>query len=167
MKQLMIRQAHPEDAEILLEYLKRVGGESDNLSFGGEGLPFTPEQEAHYLQQQQDDPRSVVFLAFANGELIGDGSLAALPRRMSHRAELGLSVVKDFWHMGVGTALLENLMRFAKTAGLEVITLEVRSDNVRAIRLYEKFGFQRVGTHPANMKIDESYIDVDIMYCKL
>lgn len=37
------RKPIKEDAKNMLEYLKQVGGESDNLTFGKEGLPFTPE----------------------------------------------------------------------------------------------------------------------------
>ena len=43
-----IDQARPEDAAQLLAYLKRVGSETDNLTFGAEGLPGTAEQEAAY-----------------------------------------------------------------------------------------------------------------------
>ena len=34
----IIEKASPKDASDLLEYLKRIGGESANLSFGAEGL---------------------------------------------------------------------------------------------------------------------------------
>lgn len=44
-----------------------------------------------------------------------------------------------------------------------MLDLQVRSDNVRAIRLYEKFGFQKTGTHPAFFKMDGQYIAFDYM----
>ena len=34
------RTAVPSDAVQILEYLKQVGGETDNLSFGADGIPF-------------------------------------------------------------------------------------------------------------------------------
>ena len=40
-----ITRARPEDAAALLDYLKIVGGETDNLSFGAEGVPLAPEEE--------------------------------------------------------------------------------------------------------------------------
>ena len=43
-----IDQARPKDAAQLLAYLKQVGSETDNLTFGAEGLPGTAEQEAAY-----------------------------------------------------------------------------------------------------------------------
>ena len=45
-----IQKAAPSDAAEILDYLKQVGAETDNLTFGAEGLPFTAEQEAAYIK---------------------------------------------------------------------------------------------------------------------
>ena len=91
--------------------------------------------------------------------LIADGSLNSLPRRMSHRAELGMTVTKANWNQGVGSMLMERLIQYAKDNGIELIYLEVREDNAAAIHLYEKFGFRQTGTLPAYFKIGDAYID--------
>ena len=49
--ELTIRPAHSEDAAAILAYLRQIGAESDNLTFGPEGLPITEEQERQYLRQ--------------------------------------------------------------------------------------------------------------------
>ena len=46
------------------------------------------------------------------------------------------------------SVLTEAVLAFAKENGFEQLNLEVRSDNARAIRLYEKYGFQRAGLRP-------------------
>lgn len=48
---------------------------------------------------------------------------------MSHRAEFGVSVAKSEWGRGVGSALLQKIIEYAKTHGIELVSLEVRSDN--------------------------------------
>ena len=48
----VIERARPEEAAALLEYLKIVGGETDNLSFGAEGVPLSLEAEQDYLRAQ-------------------------------------------------------------------------------------------------------------------
>lgn len=48
----VIERARPEEAAELLNYLKIVGGEMDNLSFGAEGVPFSLEEEQDYLRAQ-------------------------------------------------------------------------------------------------------------------
>lgn len=163
MAHIEIREIMPEDAEELIACIKKTGGETDNLSFGKEGLPVTPKQEREYLEQMHCAERSVHYGVWKDGELAGNGSLSGLPRRMSHYADMALAVVKEQWNKGIGGMLLEKLIGYAHQAGIEVIRLEVRSDNVGAIHLYEKYGFRRVGRLPAYFKIGNEYIDFEIM----
>lgn len=163
MENISIREALPEDAEKLIEYLQKAGGETDNLTFGKEGISITAEQEREYLKQVHDSKHSVHYCVWKDEEIIGDGSLCGLPRRMSHRAEMGLSVVRTEWDKGIGSMLLDKLIEYARDNGIELIDLEVRSDNTRAIHLYEKYGFQHCGTVPAYFKIGDSYFDFEIM----
>ena len=137
MSKFEIRLATPENAEELLEYLRIVGGESDNLSFGAYGLPFSTEEEYEFLQSMQENSRNVMYLAWIDGKIVGDGSLSVYPRRMNHRAELGISVVREEWNKGIGSSLMEKLIAFAGNHGIELIDLQVRSDNAAAIHLYK------------------------------
>ncbi len=158
-----IEKARPEDAAALIEYLRVVGGESDNLTFGAEGLPATVEEETACLEKSAADTRSVILLAKEDGEIIGDGHIEAFSRRLSHRAGLGITVRKAAWGRGVGTAIMERLIAHAREQGIEIIELQVRSDNARAIRLYEKFGFVKIGHYPGFLKVDGVYADCDLM----
>ena len=163
MEAIIIRETLPDDAEKILSYLKQIGGETDNLTFGAEGLPLTVEQEAAYLRQMRDDPHSVHFTAWRGDRVVGDGSLRGLQNRMAHRANLGLTVVKDEWGRGIGGQIFERLIAYGRMAGVEIFDLEVRSDNRRAIHLYEKFGFVRVGVYPGYTKVGGEYYDADVM----
>ena len=59
--------------------------------------------------------------------------------------------------------LLEQILDFAKNvAKSEIVSLEVRSDNKSAIRLYEKFGFEKIGTFKGYYKINGYLVDFDI-----
>ncbi len=86
---------------------------------------------------------------------------------MSHRAELGITVIQNEWNKGIGSILMEKLIEYAKQAGIEILNLEVRSDNKNAIHLYEKYGFRHIGTSPAYFKINRNYYDFEIMYLDL
>lgn len=85
------------------------------------------------------------------------------PRRMSHRAELGITVLMSEWGKGLGNRLMETVIEYAKNSGIEIIELAVRSDNERAIRLYKKHGFESVGVYKSYFKIDEKYADFKLM----
>ena len=163
MDQFVIEQAKPEDAALLLDYLKSIGGETDNLSFGAEDIHINVEGKAKQLAAQQQSKDNVLFVAKAAGVIIGDASLERMPRRMSHRGEFGIAVRKVWWGCGVASALMKEILKFAEANGFEQLNLEVRSDNARAIRLYEKFGFRKLCTFPAFFKINGQDIDFDLM----
>ena len=165
--EIQIRRAEASDAAELLDYLKQIGGETDNLTFGAEGLPFTVEAEAAFLKQLRDSRDDIMLIAKADGKIVGNASLNRLPRRMSHRGDLAVSVRKAYWNQGIGRKLLEKLLEFAGEKGFEVLDLQVRSDNLAAIHLYEKLGFRKIGTHPFFMKIHGKPVNADLMILEL
>ena len=162
---IIYREAETSDAGKFLEYCKRVGGESDNLTFGPEGLPFSISQTADYIRKVSGNPESAMILAFDEGELIGSGAISSVSgrARFSHRKELAITVRKDYWRKGIGTGLMKVLIDFAKKNGAEVLELQVRSDNESAIGLYKKFGFEKIGTYKNFFKIGGKYFDADFM----
>ncbi len=162
-----IQKATAADAVAILEYLQKIGGETDNLTFGAEGLPLSSEAEASYVAQIEHSCNDIMLLAKENGMIVGSASLNRLPRRMSHRGDFSVSVLKAYWNKGIGGQLLRKVLAFAKENQFAVIDLQVRSDNLRAIHLYEKHGFQKIGTHPMFFKIGGKNISFDYMYLKL
>ena len=159
----IIERARPEDAAALLDYLKIVGGETENLSFGAEGVPLDLAAEQAVLRAQYTSSDNAQYLAKVDGEIIGTASLNRRTNRMSHRGVFGISLKKAWWGCGAAAALMEAILAFARVNDFEQLNLEVRSDNARAIRLYEKYGFRKLCTFPAFFKIDGKYIDFDLM----
>ena len=106
----VIERARAEDAAALLDYLKIVGGETENLSFGAEGVPLDLETEQDYLRSQCESTDNVQYLAKVYGEIIGTASLNRKPRRMSHRGEFGISLKKAWWGCGAASALTEAVL---------------------------------------------------------
>lgn len=161
---IVIERASCADAKAVLNYLKQIGGETDNLTFGAEGLPCTVEEEADHIRRMEHSRDDVLFVAKEGDCVVGDASLSRLPRRMRHRGDLGISVIREYWNQGVGSRLLESVIQFAEENGFEIVELQVRSDNAPAIHLYEKFGFQKMGTHPGFFRIGDQRIPFDYMY---
>ena len=164
-----IRKAIASDAENILEYCKAIGAESDNLTFGAEGVSITPEEEQEYLESILHSNKQLYLVAVYHNEIVGTAVLSGFNKaRLSHRAEISISVKKEMWGNHIGTRLMEKIIDFAKnTAETEIISLEVRSDNERAIALYRKFGFEKIGTFNGYMKINGTDISCDIMRLKL
>jgi ribosomal protein S18 acetylase RimI-like enzyme len=66
-------------------------------------------------------------------------------------------ILPDFQGRGLANKLLAESMRFAKTMGYQV-KLEVESSNLKAINLYKKFGFTRLGDYEVYIIRDISKI---------
>lgn len=163
--EIKIEKALPEDAENILEYLKIVGGETDNLTFGAEGMPISIEEERDYIASLLDSISSVMCVAKRGNEIVGNASFSGMNReRLKHRGELAVSVKRAEWSKGIGSMLIDYIIDFAKNiAHAEIISLEVRSDNTRAVKLYEKYGFEKIGSFPGFFKINDEYVEFDLM----
>ena len=165
---LKIERAKSSDAKELLDYTKKIGAESDNVTFGPEGLPFTVEQEADFIKSREAAKLSPFFVARYDGKIIGIANLDVVDReRLRHRGEIGISVLKEFWGNGIGSLLMQEIIKFALFNNIEILHLTVRSDNERAIALYKKFGFEKTGMMVGEMKINGELIDCDIRCLKI
>ncbi|MFX1253655.1 MAG: GNAT family N-acetyltransferase [Promethearchaeota archaeon] len=104
---------------------------------------------------------SLIIVAQINGKIVG---MALLVRgkfkKNRHVGFLGISILKKFRRLGIGTAMMTYIMEWAKkTEGLEKISLSVFSTNIPAINLYHKFGLISEGISKKQYKIDGKYID--------
>ena len=165
-RQCAIRSAEPEDAPRMTRYMKIMLGETPFLLRTPEEFTITEEREAEILAGRRDDPRSLMLVAEVDGEIAAcaDVQSHGAQSRRFHRAELGISVRKDYWRLGIGSAMMERLIAHARQSGFEQIELEVVSTNRRAIGLYVKYGFQVYGTRPHGIKYpDGSYADDYLM----
>lgn len=59
---------------------------------------------------------------------------------------INIAVAEKYRNAGVGAKMIESLIVAAKQREICDLTLEVRESNERAIHLYEKYGFEKIGT---------------------
>ena len=161
---LQISRPRGENAEEILEYLKIVGGETHFLLMDENGLGISEEREAKILEAAYVEPRGGMHFGKINREIACMFSLSCHPRRrLAHTGEIALSVRKKYWHIGVGSAIMEALIELAKDASLKNVELGVYADNERAIALYRRFGFEEIGRHRGKMYVDGEYYDEILM----
>ena len=105
----VIRSVEPEDAPPMLQYMKIMLGETPFLLRTPEEFTYTPEEEARILAGRREDPRSLMLVAEKDGEIIAVSDIQShgIKSRQYHRGELGISVRKDFWRQGIGSAMME------------------------------------------------------------
>ena len=164
-QQCTIRSVEPEDASGMLEYMKIMLGETPFLLRTPEEFCYTAEEEAAILARRKEDPRSLMLAVIADGQIIACADVCShgAKSRVMHRGELGISVRKDYWRQGIGSALMERLIGFARETGYEQIELTVESKNRRALTLYLKYGFTVYGTRPHGMKYPDGSYDNDYL----
>ena len=164
-----IRSVEPEDAPLMLRYMKTMLGETPFLLRTPEEFGYTAEEEAAILARRRDDPRCLMLAAVLDGQIAAcaDVTPTGAMSRVFHRGELGISVRRDFWRQGIGSALMERLLAFAGTAGYEQIELTVESKNERALALYRRFGFVPYGTRPHGMKYPDGTYDDDVLMVRM
>lgn len=160
MPGIKVRMVRPSDAEAFCELMTRPG-----VVWGTLQLPHqTPE--AWRKRLEANDPNTMYQLvAEMDDQVVGSAGLHLSPRpRVKHCAALGISVHDAYQGMGVGRALMANLVEAAdRWLNLVRIELEVYADNQRAIKLYESFGFVVEGRKRKNAFRDGQYVDSLIM----
>lgn len=73
---------------------------------------------------------------------------------IAHTGTLGMGVLPEYRGRGIGESLLRACLEKARSKGIVRVELAARVDNARAIRLYERLGFEREGIKRGAMRYD-------------
>lgn len=129
------------------------------------GIPYASKtsMEKHFEKIFDNSDRKEI-VAVSEGKMIGFAGLSLLKGRRKHIAEMGIMVNENFLGIGVGTKLMEGILDLADNwLNLRRIQLEVYTDNLKAIRMYKKFGFKIEGLLKDFSFRMGNYIDAYIM----
>lgn len=160
----IVRNACSRDAANMIDYVNKINHETENLTMEPGEFNLTVEQEKAIIKEYEDETNALFLIAEIENKIVGATSVKGGRRkRTKHLASMGISVLKEYWYIGVGSALMESIIDWAKTAGISKINLEVRVDNKNAIKLYEKYGFVNSGINTRGLKIRDKYVDLYMM----
>ncbi|HWH54626.1 MAG TPA: GNAT family N-acetyltransferase [Gaiellaceae bacterium] len=160
---MVVRRATPADAAALVALGREVGAEPEGwLITDGDWRDVGDERR--YLRAIRRTPHAAVFVAEADDRIVGRLSLARDSHpACAHVADLGLMVDAAHRRQGIGSALLEQAVEWARGAGVEKIELHVFPHNEAAIRLYERFGFEREGIRRRHYRRRNERLDAVLM----
>jgi len=167
---LILRSLHAADAEEAVRIGRRTAGETLNMMRYEDEWIITPDKEREILAEMEKAPKALMLGAFLDNRLVGMANMRPVHPgdRARHRAAVGIAILKAYWGLGVGTAMMQALIAAAKTTVLEQLELDVISTNETAIRLYRRVGFVEYGRHPRMMKYrDGTYADTLLMMLDL
>lgn len=94
------------------------------------------------FKSELENENSKYVVAKNNDEIVG---FAGIWISIDEAHVTNIVTKKDLRKNGIGSTLLEELINLSKNLNLVSITLEVNENNLDAIKLYEKFGFEKLG----------------------
>ncbi len=143
---IRVRHVAYGDARTLHHGILQVAYEGTHVGVEPEGvgdLPAVIQRIRSYLTT----PRKAQLVAELDGQVMGAISIRPGPfgAKDRHWCGLGMWLVPAARGVGVGSALLNGALAYARSEGFEKVVVEVFSSNQPAIALYRKFGFMLEG----------------------
>lgn len=146
----VLRNGVESDGSAVFENFNLTHEETDYLLSYPDENTFDAEEEGQFLEQKTESANEIEIIAFVDGKVVGTAGIEAVGTKykVRHRAEFGISVLKEYWGLGIGRALTEACIKCAKEAGYAQLELSVVAENESAIELYQKEGFVEYGRNP-------------------
>ena len=147
-----------EDAEKMLNYIKKSCGETDFLArYPEEWDGMTIESEERWVNNIRSSTNTIAVACYVDGKIAGNCEISFRGgMKTSHRAIVAIAILKEYWNLGIGSAMFTELIAAAEARPeIEIVELEFVEGNDRARALYEKYGFKIVGERPNAFKLKD------------
>ena len=143
-----LRNGDAADGRAVFKNFNSTHAETDFLLSYPDENSYDPEQEARFLEEKTKSSNEIEIIALVDGKVAGTAGIEAVGKKdkIKHRAELGISISKEYWGLGLGTALTEACIQCARDAGY------VQLENTRAISMYQKLGFTEFARNPRGFR---------------
>lgn len=146
----------PDMAALMLKYLKETCSETHFLMRTPEECDIPLEEEHAFLGGMLESQNAVMILCIVDGRIAGNCQISRNARvKNAHRGSVGIALYREFWGLGIGTAMFREMIALAECWGLMQLELEVIEGNDRAMGLYEKMGFQTVAATPNAVRLPD------------
>jgi len=142
----IVRSAIEEDAKNLSEIRLQIDGETENLD-REKGEAYIDESGFKQIIKDDTESTSNLFLVVeVNERIVGFSRCEGNKlKRFSHKVDFGVCVLKEYWGYRIGKNLLKESIHWADSNGIKKMNLSVLETNDKAIKLYEKYGFEVEG----------------------
>lgn len=154
----VIRSPRDEDIEGMLEYLYITSGETEFLlRYPEECTKYTPEGEKALFDRMNASDNETMLVCLVDGNIAGNCQITWRKGiKIRHRADVAIALKREYWGLGIGTRLFEEMIRIAEAnENILQMELEFIEGNSRARALYEKFGFRITGVRPNAIRLKD------------
>ena len=170
-REALLRSPCEENAEEMLQFIIKASGETDFLmKFPEEYAGFTLEQEKDFIRGAYSNQDMLMIACFVNGKIAGNCQISfRTGMKDRHRASVAIALLQEYWHLGIGTKMFEELFLAARErGGVRQIELDFVEGNSRARGLYEKMGFRITGLKPDAIRLkDGTFVNEYMMVKRL
>lgn len=149
-----LRNGTEHDGEQVLEIFNKMHAETDFMLTYPDENSFTVSQESDFLKEKTESKNEIEIVAEINGKIVGTAGIEAVGRnfKVRHRADFGIGILREYWGLGIGSALTRACIECARAAGYSQLELNVVAENKAAAALYEKLGFKEYGRNPQGFR---------------
>lgn len=159
---ISLKSIGENDAPLVINFLKSVISDTPTLSHTpAEINSLDLKIQRGVLMDYERSKRKIMVGAYLEGKILANCTVTEVSNKSKyrHRAEIGISVMREYWNLGIGSALMQTAFDFASMVGYEQLELEIAADNTNGIVLFDKFGFKTVGLVPHAQKYNGQYFD--------
>jgi RimJ/RimL family protein N-acetyltransferase len=158
----ILRPARPTDARALSQLFTAVRNEGRWLVTPPSAV--SESSEAFWIGEMVRSDRNCALVAEVNGDIVGNVLVSVDQSVVSdHVGTLSIAVASDWRDVGIGTALVQAALAWARQQRLGKVALGVFPDNERAIAVYERVGFVREGLRRRQYRSGADYRDEVLM----
>lgn len=166
-KKVLLCSPTAKDARDMLDFLMISAGESEFTLCYPEERAVGEMTEMQILESVFNSPYDMMISCFSDGKIVATAQISFFRnRKTAHRATLSLAVLKDFWGLGIGTALMQEMEIKAKTRCITQLELSYMEGNERGKLLYEKLGFSAVAEKPGAYRLADGRLKSEIFMIK-
>ena len=166
---VVVRYPTWEDLDDMHQYINELSREDTFLSVLGK--KYSLEEEKEFLRTTIKNIEKGLmrhYAVFVNGTYAGNCEIERpKEHRQQHIGIPGISLRKKYRGEGIGKELFQMLIEEAKHMRLRLLKLTCFENNPLALRMYEQFGFTRVGVIPGAIAYKNGYVGEVIMYLPL
>ena len=155
-RKALLRSPKDEDIRGVLDYLYVSAGETEFiLRYPEECGKYTYDGEKALFDRINASDNEAMLVCIVDGKVAGNCQIAwKTGIKTRHRASVAIALLKEFWNLGIGTRMFEEMIRIAEAnENLIQMELEFVEGNTRARALYEKMGFRITGVNPNAIRL--------------
>jgi ribosomal protein S18 acetylase RimI-like enzyme len=155
-RKIKVRRARVSDLPELIKNFETIASEGKYL-----GTERVSDEQKERIRKRISDERALSAVVEVDGKLVGYVAVAQYGQleKTKDVYELSMGIIEGYRSIGAGSALMTFTIEWAKERKARKLCLEVFSTNQRAIKLYEKFGFEIEGVRRKQFIIEGIFAD--------